>query len=128
MQHNPITFDKRPLWARLGIKKFKRDGLTIYECGLYEIVEQEFEHDPIAYSLKLKTSDSEISIDFKPLINFLMSVASEDIPFGPLPKEERAQVKALMSELKEAEQRVRELRSKIDSIKDGYEDEEDIVT
>ena len=127
MQRNPITFDKRPLWARLGIKKFKRDGDIIYQMGEYEVVENPSDDYPAIYHLKKGSTQFRIR-DRKALTQFLTAVFEEDIPFAPLPKEERAKVKALIVEREAAYKRYQELQREIDGIKDGYEDEEDIVT
>lgn len=122
---NTKSYDKRPIWEQMGIKKFKRDGSDVFQWGEYEIVLDCPDCDYHDFYLKEVDDEERIKIrDFDGLAQFIVTVQNHQyaIPYPPLPTEQEIKIKEAQARLELVNQRRRELEREIERLKDGYEE------
>lgn len=120
------TWDKRPVWEQMGIKKFKRDGETIFQWDQYEIALACEDCDYQDWYLQKINGDDRIKIrDFKALAQFIIVVNDHeyDIPYPPLPTEQEIKIKEAQARLDTLNKQRRDIEREIEQLKDGYEDD-----
>lgn len=116
--------DKRPIWEQMGIKKFKRDGETVFQWDRYEIVLECADCDYEDWYLKEVDDEARVEIhDFKELIQFLTVVNDHQysIPYPPIPTEKEIKLKEARERLESLDKERWQITREIERLKNGYE-------
>jgi hypothetical protein len=122
------SWDKRPVWEQMGIKKFKRDSEIVWQWQNLEISTDCYECDAATYyHLRNVKEGHSIRIhDFAEMAAFIKFVGEHGMhmPFEPIPTENQLKIKEAQARLELVNQRRHEIEAEIERLKDGYSDDD----